>query len=121
MRLPRFSESEFPPHAYAAGTVIFAEGQPGDMMYFVKEGEVNIQIGSRVVETLGPESIVGEMALIDNAPRSATAIAKTDCQLLLITQKQFIFLVEEAPFFALEVMRVMSQRLRSHNSRMAEA
>jgi CRP-like cAMP-binding protein len=98
--------------AYAAGSVIFHEGDPGNVMYVVQAGEVEIQAGGRVVEVVGPDGIFGEMALIDQAPRSAAAVAKTDCVLLPITQKQFLYMVEETPFFAIRVMQVMSTRLR---------
>jgi len=66
---------------YAAGEIIFAQGQPGDVMYVVKEGEVEIRLGKKVVDTIGPEGFFGEMALIDDAPRSASAVAKTNCKL----------------------------------------
>ncbi len=56
------------------------------------------------------------MALIDNSPRSATAIASTDVILIPISEKQFLFLVSETPFFALMVMRVLARRLRAANS-----
>jgi CRP-like cAMP-binding protein len=59
------------------------------------------------------------MALIDNSPRSATAIAKTDCKVVPLDQRRFQFLVQETPFFALQVMTIMATRLRHANSRMA--
>jgi CRP/FNR family cyclic AMP-dependent transcriptional regulator len=65
--------------AFSAGQHIFTVGQPGDVMYVVKEGEVDIVINGKVVDTVGPGGLLGEMALIDKRPRSATAIAKTDC------------------------------------------
>ena len=98
--------------SYAAGTVICQEGDPGDLMYIVQSGEVEIQAGGRVVEVVGPEGFFGEMALIDQAPRSAAVIARTDCVLAPITQKQFLFMVEETPFVAIRVMQAMSARLR---------
>ena len=54
----------------------------------------------------------GEMALVDSEPRSAEAVARTDCKLVPINKKRFAFLVTETPFFALEVMQVMANRLR---------
>ncbi len=84
-------------------------------MYLVKSGEVDIIVGDHIVETVVPGDILGEMALIDREPRSATARAKTDCALLPVNQRQFTFMVQETPFFALEVMRTMSRRLRSKN------
>jgi CRP-like cAMP-binding protein len=64
--------------SFSAGQVFFKVGETGDSMYVVKEGEVEIMVGDNVVETAGPGAILGEMALIDARPRSATAIAKSD-------------------------------------------
>jgi CRP-like cAMP-binding protein len=97
---------------FSAGQVIFQEGQPGDVMYAVTEGEVDILIHDKVINTVGPGDILGEMALIDTKPRSATAIARTDCKLVPISEKRFTFLVQQTPHFALQVMRVMADRLR---------
>ena len=58
------------------------------------------------------DTIFGEMALIDNEPRSATAVAITDVELVPISEKQFLFLVTQTPYFALKVMRILAQRLR---------
>jgi len=113
LMLFRHSEAE----QFTAGDVIFMEGEPGDKMYVVSEGEVDILIGPDVVETAGPGSAFGEMALIDQSPRSASAIARTDCKLVPIDERQFQFLVRETPFFALTIMKTMADRLRKTNSR----
>jgi len=97
---------------FAAGHVIFREGEPGDVMYVVLEGEVEIVVQGQVIDTTGPGGIVGEMALIDAGPRSATVRTKTVCTLVPVSQRRFTFLVQQTPFFALQVMRVMSERLR---------
>lgn len=102
----------------AAGTVIFEAGQPGDVMYVVIEGELDVVDGDRVLDTVGEGGIVGEMALIDKQPRSATAIARTDCRLAPVNERRFVFLVHQTPYFALEVMRVMADRLRRTNARL---
>jgi CRP-like cAMP-binding protein len=102
----------FPPARYAAGDVIFAEGDKGDAMFVVRTGEVAIERGSRVMETLGGGGVFGEMALIDGSPRSATVRAKTDCEVAPINEKTFLFLVHETPFFAIAVMRTLADRLR---------
>ena len=73
---------------FAAGQVIFREGDPAGRMYVVAEGEIKILVGSQVVEIAGPGSIFGEMALIDGSPRSATVIAKTDCELAAIDENR---------------------------------
>lgn len=100
---------------YHRGEVIFERGQSANCMYVVGEGEVEIDVDGRCVDVLGREAIFGEMALIAKEPRSATARAHTDCRLVEITEKRFLSLVHETPFFALEVMRVLAKRLRRHD------
>jgi CRP/FNR family transcriptional regulator, cyclic AMP receptor protein len=101
--------------AFEAGQVIFESGQPGDVMYVVLDGEVDILVHDRIVDTAGPGSIVGEMALIDAQTRSATARARTACRLVPVTERRFTFLVQQTPYFALTVMRIMAERLRRSN------
>jgi CRP/FNR family cyclic AMP-dependent transcriptional regulator len=98
-----------------AGSVIFREGDEARELFVIKSGEVRIQIGNRTVTDLKADSIFGEMALIDNEPRSATAVATTDVELVAVSEKQFLFLVSQTPYFALKVMRVLAQRLRATN------
>jgi CRP/FNR family transcriptional regulator, cyclic AMP receptor protein len=87
----------YPLGHYAAGNVIFAEGDKGDAMYVVRTGEVVIERGGHVMETLGGGGIYGKMALIDGSPRCATVRAKTDCEVAPINEKSFLFLVHETP------------------------
>jgi CRP-like cAMP-binding protein len=101
--------------SYEAGTTIFEQGSPGDVMYVVLEGEVNVQVGSEVVDTIGAGEIIGEMALIDSKARSAAAVAKTDCRLAPVDEKRFLFMVQQTPFFSLHVMRILAERLRHMN------
>jgi CRP/FNR family transcriptional regulator, cyclic AMP receptor protein len=100
---------------YKAGDVIFSEGDPAQELFIVQSGEVEIRLGNRVLEALPQYGIFGEMALIDNAPRSASAVAATDVKLVPVTEKQFLFLISNTPYFALNVMRVMARRLRTAN------
>jgi CRP/FNR family transcriptional regulator, cyclic AMP receptor protein len=97
------------------GSFIFQEGDKADGLYIVKSGKVGIRLGNRTLAELTTNSIFGEMALIDDAPRSATAVAVTDVELVAISEKQFLFLVSQTPFFALKVMRVLARRLRATN------
>jgi len=76
------------------------------------DGTVDILIGEQLVETAGRGALLGEMALIDDAPRSASAIAKTPCTLVEISQKRFHFLVQQTPNFATHVLKVLAGRLR---------
>jgi len=89
--------------AIKAGTVIFQEGDKADGLFIIKSGQVGIRLGNRSLAELNANSIFGEMALIDDAPRSATAVAVTDVELVPVSEKQFLFLVSQTPFFALKV------------------
>ena len=110
--------TEVNPRACQSGETIFSAYDMGSEMYVVLEGEVEITIDSRVVETLGPGEPFGEMALIDQAPRTATATAKTPCKLAVIPEKRFLFMVQQTPHFALQIMKVMADRLRKMNARL---
>ncbi len=99
--------------AYKAGEHIFDVGEPDDKMYAVKSGEVDILFNGIVFETVGPGGILGEKSLLDDKPHTTTAIAKTDCEIVPVDEKRFLFLVHETPTFALQVMRVMSERTRT--------
>jgi CRP/FNR family transcriptional regulator, cyclic AMP receptor protein len=96
-----------------AGEIIFSEGDEANQLFVIKSGEVSIRSGNRTLAELSSNTIFGEMALIDAAPRSATAMAKTDVELVPISEKQFLFLVSQTPYFALKVMRVLARRLRA--------
>jgi CRP-like cAMP-binding protein len=91
-----------------AGDVIFREGDAADEMYVIKTGTVEIRVGNRVLEKLGENTIFGEMALIDSSRRSADAVAVTDATIIPVTEKQFLWMVSQTPFFALRVMRVLA-------------
>jgi CRP-like cAMP-binding protein len=97
---------------FAAGETVFVEGEPGYTMYVVMEGHVEIRVGEKTLEVVGPGSVVGEMALIDLSPRSATAIAQDDCTLVPVDDLQFLSLIVRRPRFALSVMEIMANRLR---------
>ncbi len=117
MKLPNIFESQTAPLTFAAGDIIFSTGDAGDAMFVVKEGEVEIRIGGRTVEVVGPEGFFGEMALIEEGARTATALAKSACTLIPINEKRFEFMVHEVPQFALEVMKGLSRRLRQVDAR----
>jgi CRP/FNR family cyclic AMP-dependent transcriptional regulator len=95
-----------------AGEVIFEKGGIADYMYVVIEGEVEILIDGKFLDITSDGGIIGEMALIDSSPRSATAIAKTECKLVPVDQKRFEFLVQQTPNFSINVMKIMVERIR---------
>ena len=101
---------------FKAGEVIFKEGDAATEFFVIQRGKVEIRIGNRLLGTLSDHDIFGEMALIDTAPRSATAIAATDVKLVPVGEKQFLFLVSRTPYFALKSMRFLARRLRAQNS-----
>jgi len=105
----------------APGEVLFREGDAGDCMFVLLEGTADILVGSRVVETAVKGALLGEMALIDNSPRSASVVAKTECRMAKIDLRRFHFLVQQTPFFATHVMKVLVERVRKLNRLVAEA
>jgi len=108
-----------PVEIFPAEAVIFQQGEPRTVMYVVNAGEVEIRLGGKVLEVVGPNGIFGEMAMVDGGPRTATAVARTECKLVPIDQRRFQFLVQQTPFFAIEVMRVLVGRLRRVDELMA--
>ena len=113
--LQRSGQSE----EFAAGSTIFSQGDPADRMYVVSSGSVTLSIDGRVLETVGPGGLFGEMAVIEREPRSGTAVAEADTTLVGIDKRRFWFLVQETPFFAEIVMKVMASRLRRETARNA--
>lgn len=95
-----------------AGDTLFAEGEAGDSLYVVVSGTADVLIRGKVIETAKTGAILGEMAIIDNSPRSATVVAREDCSLIAINASRFTALTREVPDFALHVMRAMADRLR---------
>ena len=101
--------------ALKAGEVLFKKGDPARHLYVVLSGELRVGDGNATYETLSAGGILGEMALVDHLPRSATVTALTDCTLAQVDEKRFLFLVQQTPMFALNLIRVMSHRLRRMN------
>jgi CRP/FNR family transcriptional regulator, cyclic AMP receptor protein len=117
VKLDMFADEENP-RICEAGEAIFSAFDMGWEMYVLLEGQVELTIDGKVLEMLGPGEPFGEMALIDQAPRTATAIAKTACKLVVIPEKRFLFMVQQTPTFALQIMKVMADRLRKMNAKL---
>jgi CRP/FNR family cyclic AMP-dependent transcriptional regulator len=101
------------PVYFDRGKTIVEEGQAGLRMYAVIEGKVTVSIGgSGVVERLGPGGVFGELALLEQTPRMASAVAETDCQLLPINRTAFLLLVKTSPEFAESLLGSLAERLR---------
>ena len=106
--------------AYDADQVIFSQGDPGDTMYVVEDGTVEVfresADGPVTLARLTKGEFFGEMALVDDGPRSAGAAAGPDgARVLAIDGPHFIYLVSQQPAFALVVLGVMARRLRAKN------
>lgn len=104
--------------AFKTGQIIFKEGDPGDFMYVLIEGQVEVKIKQDEIGIFEPIEVFGEMALIDAQPRSATITARTDCKLVRVNQSRFKMLVQKSPQFGVEVMRTMVERIRWMNSQL---
>lgn len=101
---------------YDAGQRIFARGASGSVMYAVLEGAVDIVLKGRQIETVPVGGVFGEMALIDDEPRSADAVAHADTRVVEIDRDSFLALVQLSPEFALDVMSDLTRRLRHMDS-----
>lgn len=100
---------------YEPGEHIFTEGDPGNVMYSVIEGKVEIRTNDKIVYTVDQGEVFGEMALIDDKPRSATAVAKTNCRLAVIDSRRYNFLIQQTPLFITQIMKALTNRLRHMN------
>ena len=99
--------------SFRAGEIIFRQGTEGNMMYGIIDGEVEMLVNDKVVETINEGDVFGQGALLHSDHlRTSTARAKTDCQIVFLDQEHFLFAVQETPMFALEVMRSYSDRFR---------
>lgn len=97
------------------GETIFEQGHITDLMYVLIEGQVSITRNGKELATINPGGIFGEMALLENRPHFASAIARTPSKLVPINRKRFQFLVEQTPNFALDILEIMADRLHQMN------
>ena len=104
---------------FDAGKAIMREGEAGVSMYLVMEGKVGIFIRDNEVETVNAGGTFGEMALVDQSPRTASALSKTDCVLLSVNRSALIALVKAQPAIGVAMLRSIADRLRHMNSLVA--
>ena len=101
------------------------QGDIGDAAYLIISGEADILIetpaGPLSIASVGKNALVGEIAIINDVPRTATVQAKTRLEALKITKDHFLRLVSEFPEMAIEIMRVLASRLSSTNDELTEA
>lgn len=100
---------------FKQGDVLLQQGTQGAHMYALREGNVEIRVNDAPIATLEAGDFFGEMAIIDADNRSGSVVALTDGKMVPITKERFTFLVAQHPFFALEVMRALVERLRATN------
>jgi len=103
---------------FSAGQTVFREGDRGDFMFAVLRGAVGLSIRGKAVETVEAGGVFGEMALVEDNPREAAAVATSDSELVRIDRKRFLFLVQQTPFFSLQLMAIMAERIRRMNQRL---
>lgn len=96
---------------FSAGAVIFDQGDAGEFMYDVVSGKVSLQRNGNELICLGKGEIFGETGLINNEAHSVKAVALEECEIAKISKRQFLFMVDETPNFALKVMSVLAKRL----------
>ena len=104
-------------HTVEAGEIVFHEGDAGDAMYAVLSGRLEVVRGGAVIDAVGPGDIIGELAIVDESPRSATLVAAEPSSVVKVDKQRFLFLVQEHPTFAMQVMQIMADRLRRANDR----
>jgi CRP/FNR family cyclic AMP-dependent transcriptional regulator len=108
-RLARsFRERSFP-----EGQTVTKEGEPGTGFFVILEGSAHVSVHGRTVATLGPGEALGEMALLDEGPRSATVVAATDLHCIGLTPWEFRAFVEEHPSVAWALLQTLARRLRA--------
>jgi CRP-like cAMP-binding protein len=115
--LPQVARAGVAVKAYPHGGVIFVKEDAADYAYVVKSGLVEIRETGRALERVGPGEIFGEIGMIDDGPRSASAVAVGATELYVIDRATFDRLVREDPDFSLAIMRDMARRLRAMNAR----
>jgi uncharacterized membrane protein len=106
----------------AAGHTVFAQGDEGDAMYVIVDGAVDIVAGSGkqkvILTSLFKQQYFGELSLLDGAPRSATAVASRDTQLLALDRDDFVEFIKNRPEAALSIMHEVGERIRATNEAM---
>jgi len=108
----------------AAGSALFSEGEEGDGLYVIDKGLLKIVVRSaageeRIVTVLGPGAIVGELAIIDGLPRSASAVVMQDCEFRFVNRTAFVTFTAMHPNFYREMVKILSIRLREADKELA--
>jgi len=94
------------------GTELMHEGRPGGEFFVIVDGRVRIERGGKVIATLGQGDFLGEIALIDGGPRTATAVADGPARLLVVAHREFHTLMADYPDIRLEILQALAERVR---------
>ncbi|NIA71797.1 cyclic nucleotide-binding domain-containing protein [Pelagibius litoralis] len=105
------------PLGFEAGQTIIEQDTTGHEMYLVHKGRVAIVVNGAQVEEVGAGGVFGEMGLIDGSPRSASVLALEPSEVVPVTERTFLYLIHETPYFALDVMRTLTARVRHMNEK----
>ena len=100
-----------------AGKVLVEEGRPGHEFFLILEGKASVKRGKKKIASLSPGQYFGEMALLDRGPRSATVVADTDMDVLVLGQREFAGVIDEVPAMAHKLLTTMAQRLRESDAK----
>ena len=95
-----------------AGTVLVDQGQTGHEAFVVVDGQVTVKRNGRKIATLGEGAIVGELALLDHGPRTASVVCATDCTLFVLDQRHFRTVLEKHPSISLKLLGTLAERIR---------
>jgi CRP/FNR family cyclic AMP-dependent transcriptional regulator len=95
-----------------AGTVLVDQGQTGREAFMILDGQVTVKRNGRKLATLGPGSIVGELALLDHGPRTATAVADTDLTVLVVDRRHFLAIIESSHTLTSRLLEYLAGRIR---------
>lgn len=95
-----------------AGTLIVDQGQMGREAFVLMAGTAVVRRNGKKVATLGPGAVIGELSLLDHGPRTAAVIAETDCTLLVISQRQFLGVLDDVPALAHKLLATLAGRIR---------
>lgn len=105
------------PESFEANQTIIEQDSTGHEMYLVRKGRVAIIVNGAQVEEVSVGGVFGEMGLIDGSPRSASVMALESSEVIPVTEKTFLYLIHETPYFALDVMRTLATRIRRMNDK----
>lgn len=97
---------------------IFTEGQEGRSLYIIVSGKVRVHLANRDITQLEKGACFGEMSLFDSEPRSASITTVTNCECLVLTQKQLYEAIDETPGIAVNIIKLLSRRIRELNQKL---